>query len=645
MGEFTQQSGLSAPLYRSLFERSPYPILLVDYGSLHVLQANHAAAAEYGYSQEELADLPLETLWPGGAELLSRRTAALASDEAAQAACRHLRKSGEAIDVAIGLQDIAFSGRPAIALHIRKLTHRSLHVALLEANNRLLELVARGSPLARVLEELVLTMERLSSGMTGSVLLLDADGKHARHGAAPNLPPPYWQAIDGVRIGPAAGSCGTAMYLDRQVIVTDIAVDPLWDDYRALALAHGLRACWSAPVRSRAGKVLGAFAMYYREPGGPSEHDLQLVHAGAGLAALAIERDLSDRALQESESRLRAILDHAFAVAWLKDLDGRYMLVNRRFEQATGVSGAIAIGRTDRQLFQRALAEAYSANDRKVLETRRPIELEEELAQPDGAHAYLTVKFPLLHADGTAYALCCISKDITGRKRAERGLEQSREELRALAAKLHSVREEERVRIAREIHDELGQTLTALRVNQSLLIRSVREADVPDGPSIAAQLESLQGLVTGMLASLRRIVTELRPEVLDTLGLAAALDWQAAEFARRTGIECRVCLPGGAVAADAERSTALFRIVQEALTNAARHAGADRVEVKLRREGAFLEMTVADNGRGITQAEAYASTSLGLLGLRERAAMLGGTAAIAGAPGEGTTITVRLPAS
>ena len=147
-----------------------------------------------------------------------------------------------------------------------------------------------------------------------------------------------------------------------------------------------------------------------------------------------------------------------------------------------------------------------------------------------------------------------------------------------------------------------------------------------------------------MLASLRRIVTELRPEVLDTLGLAAALDWQAAEFARRTGIACQVSLPGGAVAADAERSTALFRIFQEALTNVARHAGAGRVEVELRREGALLEMTVADNGRGITQAEERASTSLGLLGLRERAAMLGGTVTIAGAPGEGTTITVRLPA-
>jgi len=368
------------------------------------------------------------------------------------------------------------------------------------------------------------------------------------------------------------------------------------------------------------------------------------VEAAIDLAAVAIERERSERALQERESRLRAILDHAFAVVWVKDMDGRYTMVNRRFEEATGFSSVVALGRTDRQLFGQALAEAYGASEREVLQTLRPVESEDELPHPDGPHLYLSVKFPLVRADGTAYALCCVASDISGRKRAERGLERSREELRALAARLHSVREEERVRISRDIHDHLGQMLTVLQMSLSLLTGSVRGAGGLDREAIAAQLQSMQDLVASLLSDVRRIVTELRPEVLDTLGLAAALEWQAAEFCRRTGIECSVALPGGAVQADAERATVLFRIFQEALSNVARHSGARRVQIELRRDGAFLEMRVADDGRGITQAEERASGSLGLLGMRERAAMLGGSTVISGAAGNGTTVTVRLPA-
>jgi signal transduction histidine kinase len=130
--------------------------------------------------------------------------------------------------------------------------------------------------------------------------------------------------------------------------------------------------------------------------------------------------------------------------------------------------------------------------------------------------------------------------------------------------------------------------------------------------------------------------------VLDTLGLTAALEWQAAEFSRRTGIACTLALPVGAVEASAERAAALFRIAQEALSNVARHSGARSVEIELRRDGASLEMRIADDGRGISP-QAGATVTLGLRGMRERAAMLGGTATIAGAPGKGTTVTVRLP--
>ncbi len=535
---------------------------------------------------------------------------------------------------------------PATQALAREEDEVSFARALLDSYSRVFEMIARGYALERILEELVRTMERLSEGMIGSVLILDGASGRARHGAAPNLSPEYWRAIDGLSIGPGIGSCGTAMHTGRQVVVSDIATDPLWEHYRALALPHGLRACWSAPIVGRNGKVLGAFAMYYRDVRSPSDCEQRIVEAATHLAAVALEASASRRALQESEAGLRALMNHSLAAVYLKDVEGRHMFVNRAFEEITGIPESAALGRTAYELFARDFADAYAANDRRVLETRKATVFEEEAPQADGDHTYLSVKFPLLDADGTPYALCGMMTDITSRKRVERELERSREELRALTARLHSVREEERARISREIHDELGQMLTALRMSQGLLIAGLRGGgELAAREALAAQLESMQKLVSTALASVRRIATELRPDVLDALGLAAALEWQAAEFARHTGILCAVSLPGTAIEVAPERATALFRIFQETLTNVARHSGARAVHAQLTGSAGIVELTVADDGRGMPPEAARGGVaSLGLLGMRERAAMLGGETQVASSPGRGTTVKVRLPA-
>lgn len=171
----------------------------------------------------------------------------------------------------------------------RGISARASALAFIESQSGIIERLARGAPLETVLALLVLAMESLSDGVLGSVLLLGTDGR-ARHAAAPSLPASYLDAIDGLKIGPAAGSCGTAMYLGRTVIVSDIATDPLWRSYRKVALKHGLRACWSAPIVSPGGNVCGAFALYYRKPKVPGEQERQLVEVAAQLASIAIAR-------------------------------------------------------------------------------------------------------------------------------------------------------------------------------------------------------------------------------------------------------------------------------------------------------------------------------------------------------------------
>jgi signal transduction histidine kinase len=222
-----------------------------------------------------------------------------------------------------------------------------------------------------------------------------------------------------------------------------------------------------------------------------------------------------------------------------------------------------------------------------------------------------------------------LSAELAERELTEQRLRASEEKLRALAAHLQSIREEERIHIAREIHDELGQALTGLKFDINKL-----------GKGEATAQLSLS--IDRIINSVRRIASGLRPEVLDEMGLAAAVEWQGREFSRRTGIRCVIDIEPGFVDPDKERSTALFRIFQELLTNVARHANATKVAVRMW-DGGTLHLKVEDNGRGIQEKEFESPKSLGLLGLRERVLAFGGSIDVRGQEGKGTCVSVSIP--
>jgi signal transduction histidine kinase len=231
-----------------------------------------------------------------------------------------------------------------------------------------------------------------------------------------------------------------------------------------------------------------------------------------------------------------------------------------------------------------------------------------------------------------------LSAELAERALTEQRLRSSEENLRALAAHLQSVREEERIHIAREIHDELGQALTGLKYD----IGTFAKGCAKDDPETAERTQGLSQSIDRIINSVRRIASGLRPEVLDEIGLSAAIEWQAREFQRRTGIRCTVDIKPGFTDPDKERSTALFRIFQELLTNVARHANASRVKASLTDEGT-LALNVEDNGRGIKDVEIESPTSLGFMGLRERVLAFGGTIEVQGEEGKGTKVSVSIP--
>lgn len=231
------------------------------------------------------------------------------------------------------------------------------------------------------------------------------------------------------------------------------------------------------------------------------------------------------------------------------------------------------------------------------------------------------------------------SADRRERQRAEDKLRRSLDQLRALTNYLQYVREEERTRIAREVHDELGQALTGLKLDMSWLATRLAKNAKP----VQEKVKRMVAHIDTTIQTVRRIATELRPGILDSLGLVAAIEWQANEFHSRTGIPCHVTSNVPDTPWDQDFTTVIFRIFQETLTNIIRHAKATQVDVRLSQEDGTVYLVVHDNGRGISEDEIANTKSLGLVGMRERAMLIGGDVAIQGAPGAGTTVTLRAP--
>jgi signal transduction histidine kinase len=241
---------------------------------------------------------------------------------------------------------------------------------------------------------------------------------------------------------------------------------------------------------------------------------------------------------------------------------------------------------------------------------------------------------------GQAPKVLVISSDITVRKRGEEALVLQREQLRALAERLQTVREEDRKKVARELHDQIGQILTSIKMDLTWMTRHLPKSD---DALLARVTESIQSINDGVKA-VRAICSGLRPGVLDDLGLAAAIEWQASDFSSRNGVACEVSVPPVDLHLDGDRATATFRIFQECLTNVIRHAQATSVRVALSQEEENILLVVEDDGIGFIETGVSNSLgSLGLLGMKERAQFCGGDVQISSSPGNGTTVTVRIP--
>ncbi|MCK9605035.1 MAG: bacteriohemerythrin [Methylomonas sp.] len=293
-----------------------------------------------------------------------------------------------------------------------------------KSRSLILELMATGTALPEILAAIVRSVEQEKPDMLCSILLLDNEGKHLLHGAAPSLPEFYNSAISGTAIGPGIGSCATAAFSGQRVIVEDIQSHPYWANYKALAGQAGLAACWSEPILSANGNVLGTFAIYHHQTHLPESGDIVLIEQIAHLTSIAIENYQTSQALKTSQSRLSTILDNVNACIYLKDTEGRYQFVNQRVLDLWGTTLDKVLGQGDEQFFDPQTTATIRENDHLVLVEGKTLQREEinVVAATGCTTTYWTTKLPLFRPDGEIYALCGISTDISERKQAEQAL-------------------------------------------------------------------------------------------------------------------------------------------------------------------------------------------------------------------------------
>lgn len=382
--------------------------------------------------------------------------------------------------------------------------------ALLASQNRVLEMIARGRSLADTLAVITQSIEEQTSNMLCSILLLDKNNQTLHEGAAPHLPASYSQVIDGMSVGPAAGSCGTAACLGETVIVTDIAIDPLWANYRELALAHGLRACWSTPIFSSDKQVLGTFAMYYPEPRHPTAQDFQLIELATNLAGIAIERTQAEQALLASKERFNAFMDHSPVLAFIKDEEGRYLYGNRSWVNQFGGAVDQWVGKTDFDLWPVEAAQNFRNSDLKTIssgENTESLVIEAQNGEP--VRYWSELKF-LLNDIADRRLIGGLALDITEHKQLEEQLRQ--------AQKMEAIG-----RLAGGVAHDFNNLLTVINGYSDLLLQQFSHDNSvrPDLEQIRKAGERAATLTRQLLAFSRQQL--LQPQILDLNEVVADL--------------------------------------------------------------------------------------------------------------------------
>jgi len=667
--------------YRDLIEISPDAIYVVDANGVCVL-GNRAGAELAGISQEELVGTPVaDTYLPEERHLFRERLEKLKTGGTLRFERKFVRKNGETVPVEVSVSAIRGGYFQAI---LRDISERKKAEALLAAEKRILEMIATGVPLKEILSALCLFIEEQRSGTLASVLLLNPDGVHLDSVAGPSLPKEWTQQMETLPIGPCAGSCGTAAYRGSQVIVSDIATDPLWNvpEHRAAALKHGLRASWSNPVLSSKGKVLGTFCMYYREPRIPTSQDFELIELATHLVRVAIERDRAQEALRASEqvargqvealtysldvlatapapdkflgqmlSTIGRLLGAQSVILWLLD-ESKDSLVLRAWAEGTNFAKVDP----EHPFIKNPSSWKEDPGLRELFFSGAPVACEDiehdpytsselrEYLKSGGTKKFLRI--PTLVGGRVRGFIGIRHGDRPPYRPEEIELAQALAHQAMLAIQLNEFAErsrqaailEERNRMARDIHDTLAQGFTGVIVQ----LEAVEDAIACCRRKEANEhLQRASELARRSLNEARRSVHALRPQALQGGNFWEALKGIIKNTTAGTALHTTFNLRGKMRHLPLVWQENLLHIGQEALTNALKYAHPRNFETRLTFKTKELRLELRDDGDGFKVKDRH--DGFGLAGMRERVEQMGGKLKISSARGKGTDVLVTLP--
>ena len=374
---------------------------------------------------------------------------------------------------------------------------------------------------------------------------------------------------------------------------------------------------------------------------------VNLLHDENVHAIVANFRDISKRKNSEAQHALYAALVNSSDDAIVsKTMDGIFTSWNKGAENMFGYSSEEVLGKSISKSDYAELFDEEQDIFERIKRHEQVSHFETTCLRKDGTSVALSLTAsPIKDAEGNIIGISKIARDITKRKQSEEEINKLNEELRLLLEHVQTSREEERKYIAREIHDELGQTLTALKIDVSMMRRKIETDGTGNPVCLNEELDSVIGKINRTIESVKRIATDLRPEILDHLDIIDALKWQAQQFENITGIQCEVSHLPDHLDLESAFSTTVYRTVQEALTNVTRHANASVVRILIEKDSKKLLIEINDNGKGIKEEDIKSMKSLGLIGMRERVVLLNGTMSITGKPDKGTTVAVKIPIS
>jgi two-component system, cell cycle sensor histidine kinase and response regulator CckA len=625
---------------------------------------NAAAERTFGYSADEIIGRSIGILAPPERtdELDVINDRLRRGDSVERFETVRMRKDGTRIEVESTISPITdATGRlVGVSSISRDITARKRSEALAAGQVRLLELIAVGTPLAEVLDRLAHLVEELSGDALVSILVLDRDGLHLRHGAAPSLPAAFIEAIDGLALSPNAGSCGPAAYRRETVVARDIATDPLWSESRALALDNGLRACASTPIFASDGTLLASFAMFYREPREPGERDLRLAEMATQIAGVAIERARSEETLRASESRYRDLFENASDMIATVDLDRNITAANSALAEA--------LGYTTDELLHMNLAQVLPPEAQQLALYQLTQKLAEEIGVStdehdfvarDGQRVAVEVKTRVIWQDGKPAGVEAIARDVSRRKQLEEQLShaQKMEAVGQLAGgvahdfnnMMSGVIGFSELVLARleEDHPARAQVAQIKRAGErasdmtsQLLAFSRKQVLRPRLLDVNASVTETESLLGRLIGEDIEVVSDLDPR-LDTV---YADPGQLEQVIVNLVVNARDAMPTGG------KLTIKTRNVELDAADAATHIDLE--------PGAYVLLSVSDDGTGMdaqTQARIFepffttknegSGTGLGLATVYGIIKQSGGDISVSSEPGRGTTLEIYLPSA